>query len=129
MAWFYVLLASVLEIGWALGLKQVQKPGQAWVWAPTIMGMALTYVLLYMAVRTLEIGTAYAVWTGIGAAGTAIMGIILFGESTSALKVVSIVLIVAGIVGLRLASNPRTLSPGSLSHITSALPEQNRSPE
>jgi len=112
MPWLYVFLASILEIGWALGLKQVQKPGQAWVWAPTIVGMVLTYVLLYLAVRSLEIGTAYAVWTGIGAAGTAILGILVFGESTSSLKLVSIALIVAGIVGLRLASNPTPVSPG-----------------
>ena len=114
MAWTYILIASVMEIIWSIGIKQLHQPGKTWTWGPpTIIAMVLTYVLLFLAVKSLEIGTAYAVWTGIGAAGTAILGILLLGESVSAIKIASIFLIVAGIVGLALVPEKSPLSPGS----------------
>ncbi len=102
--WIDLLIASVLEIAWALGLKSTQGFTRL---VPSILvgiGMVLTYVFLARAVRTLPIGTAYAVWTGIGAVGAAIGGMILFGEPRNTLRIVSILLIVAGIVGLKLGT-------------------------
>lgn len=102
MAWILLLLASVLEIAWALGLKYTGGFTKFWPSAGVVVSTMGSVVLLAMAARTLPIGTAYAVWTGIGAAGTAIGGILLFGESASAARLVCIVLIVAGVVGLKL---------------------------
>jgi len=104
LPWVLLLVAGLLEIGWAVGLKYSHgftRPGPS---AATLAAMALSMVLLGLAVRSLPIGTAYAVWTGIGAIGTAALGIILFGESAAPMRLVSIGLIVAGIVGLKLSS-------------------------
>jgi quaternary ammonium compound-resistance protein SugE len=103
-AWLWLLIASALEIVWAIGLKSsdgFRRPGIAVV---TALAMIATYYFLALALKTLPVGTAYAVWTGIGAVGTAIVGIIVFGESREVGRIVSIVLIVAGIVGLKVTS-------------------------
>ena len=100
-------MAGLCEIGWPLGFKLSQAPGTgsgrfAACIAFSVFSMALSGFLLWLAQRNIPIGTAYAVWTGIGAVGTAILGIILFGESREVARVLCIVLIVAGIVGLKL---------------------------
>ena len=102
MAWTYLVIAGLLEIGWAIGLKYTQGFTKPLPSLLTVLAIVASMYLLAVAARTLPIGTAYAVWTGIGAVGTAILGIILFGESREAARLVSIGLIVAGIVGLKL---------------------------
>jgi quaternary ammonium compound-resistance protein SugE len=97
-------VAGVLEIGWAIGLKYTEGFTRLWPSVGTVAAMVLSIVCLGLALKTLPVGTAYAVWTGIGAVGTAILGIILFGESAAAARLVCIGLIVAGIVGLKLFS-------------------------
>ncbi len=103
MAWLFLVLAGLLEVVWALLLKQTHgftRPG------PTIgfvVALALSMSLLALSLRTLPIGTAYAIWTGIGAAGTAIVGMLWLGESRETLKLVSLVLLLAGIAGLRIS--------------------------
>jgi quaternary ammonium compound-resistance protein SugE len=102
MHWTLLFLAAALEVVWALGLKSTD--GFTKPWPSTIVGAAMvgSMVLLSLAARGLPIGTAYAVWTGIGAAGTAIGGILLFHESVSVARVVCLVLIVSGVAGLKL---------------------------
>lgn len=107
MAWFYLTLAGLLEIAWAIGLKYTQGFTKLWPSVWTIAAMAASMYLLAIAARTLPIGTAYAVWTGIGAVGTAILGMYLFNEPREPLRLACIVLIVAGIVGLKLSPGPR----------------------
>ena len=104
MAWGYLLIAAVFEIGWAIGLKYTDGFTRLWPSVVTIVGMLLSFVFLAQAVRTIPVGTGYAVWTGIGAAGTAILGIVLFGESASWPRLACLALIVAGVIGLKLAS-------------------------
>jgi len=104
MAWIYLVFAGLFEIGWAIGLKYTDgftRPGPT---ALTVASMAVSLFLLGLALKTLPLGTAYAVWTGIGTVGTVILGIALFGESTQVLRLACIGLIVAGIVGLKLVS-------------------------
>src|SRR5688572_21463752 len=100
MAWLLLIVAGVLEVLWAMGLK---KYGFAWSWgsAATVAGVVVSFILLSLAMRTLPLGTAYAIWTGIGAVGAAIAGMIFFGESRDAGRVVCIALIVFGIAGLK----------------------------
>lgn len=105
MSWLWLFLAGVLEIVWALGLKFTEGFTRPAPTAITLAAMAASFYLLSLALRTLPLGTAYAVWVGIGAVGTAIAGIILFDEPMSTLKLVSLVLVVAGIAGLKLASS------------------------
>ncbi|MBA3883726.1 MAG: quaternary ammonium compound efflux SMR transporter SugE [Chthoniobacterales bacterium] len=102
MSWIYLFLAGLTEIAWAVGLKYTDGWSRLWPSVATGVLMVVSFVFLSMAVKTLPIGTAYAVWTGIGAAGTALAGIFLFGEPRDALRILSIVLIVAGVAGLRL---------------------------
>jgi len=104
MAWGILFLAGLLEIGWAVGLKYTAGFTKLWPTVGTAVALVGSMVLLGLAVRTLPLGTAYAVWTGIGTIGTAILGIVLFGEPASAMRMACIALIVAGIVGLKLAS-------------------------
>ena len=104
MAWFLLLLAGILEIGWAIGLKYTDGFTRVTPTILTVGSMILSIALLGLAVRTLPLGTAYAVWTGIGTVGTALLGIILFGEPATALRLACIGLIVAGIFGLKLVS-------------------------
>ena len=101
MAWLFLLLAGLCEIAWAIGLKYTEGFTRLVPSVLTLASMAASVILLGLAVKTLPIGTAYAVWTGIGAVGTAILGIFLFGDSATALRLACIGLIVAGIVGLK----------------------------
>ena len=102
MAWVLLIVAGIFEIGWAVGLKFTEGFTRLWPSVGTSVALVLSMVLLGMAVRTLPLGIAYAVWTGIGTVGTAILGIVLFNEPFSALRMTCIGLIVAGIVGLKL---------------------------
>lgn len=104
MAWTILVIAGLFEIGWAIGLKYTAGFTRLWPSVATIAAMVVSVYLLAVAVRTLPIGTGYAVWTGIGAAGTAILGIALLGEPATAARLACIGLIVAGIVGLKLVS-------------------------
>ena len=103
MAWVYLFVAGLLEMGWAVGLKYTDGWTKLGPSVLTGLSMAASFYLLSMALRTLPVGTAYAVWTGIGAVGVAIIGILFLGEPRDLFRVVSIFLIVAGIVGLKLA--------------------------
>jgi quaternary ammonium compound-resistance protein SugE len=104
MAWVVLFAAGLLEIGWAIGLKYTEGFTRLVPSALTLAAMAGSIILLGVALKTLPIGTAYAVWTGIGAVGTALLGIALFGEPATVLRLASIGLIVAGIVGLKLVT-------------------------
>lgn len=104
MAWGILLLAGLLEIGWAVGLKYTHGFTRLWPTVGTVSSMAVSLALLGLALRTLPLGTAYAVWTGIGTIGTAILGMVLFDDPASAMRLVCIGLIMAGIVGLKIAS-------------------------
>ena len=102
MAWFLVLISGLLEVGWAVGLKASAGLTRPMPTVLTILGMLASFALLSIAVRELPIGTAYAVWVGIGAVGTAILGIAIYREPASAARIACIALIVVGIVGLKL---------------------------
>lgn len=104
-AWVMLFLAGLFEIGWAIGLKYTQGFTRLVPTLLTLAAMLASIVLLGLAVRTLPIGTAYAVWTGIGAAGTAILGIFLLGEPRDALRLACIALIVGGVLGLKATSS------------------------
>ncbi len=104
MAWTVLFVAGLLEVGWAIGLKYTEGFTRLVPSVLTLASMAGSILLLGLALKTLPIGTAYAVWTGIGAVGTALLGIALFGEPATPLRLASIGLIVAGIVGLRLVA-------------------------
>ena len=104
MAWIYLTVAGLLEIGWAIGLKYTEGFTRLLPSLWTIASMILSVVLLGLALKTLPVGTAYAVWTGIGAVGTAALGIYLFAEPATALRLISIGLILSGIVGLKLVT-------------------------
>ncbi len=103
MAWTILFVAGLMEIGWAIGLKYTGGFSRLVPSVLTLACMLASIVLLGLAVKTLPIGTAYAVWTGIGAAGTLIMGALLFGETLNAVKIGGIVLVLAGIVTLKFA--------------------------
>jgi quaternary ammonium compound-resistance protein SugE len=102
MAWLYILIASIFEVSWAVGLKYSEGFTQLKPSIFTIITMILSYIFLSMGVKNIPIGTAYAVWTGIGAIGTAIYGIIFFDEPKDIIRIFFIFLIVIGIIGLRL---------------------------
>lgn len=106
MAWVYILIASVFEICWAVGLKYSEGFTQIKATIFTVITMILSYVFLALGVKQLPIGTAYAVWTGIGAVGTVIYGMIYFNESKDLLRILFIFLIVVGIIGLKLSYKP-----------------------
>lgn len=104
MAWLLVLLSGLLEVGWAVGLKASHGFTRPLPSVLTVIGMLASFGLLSLAVRQLPIGTAYAVWVGIGAVGTALVGIVVFHESASVARILCLLLVVAGIVGLKLTS-------------------------
>ena len=104
MAWTYLFIAGLLEIGWAIGLKYTEGFTRLVPTVLTVASMTASVALLGLALRELPVGTGYAVWTGIGAVGTAILGIALFGEAATVARLASIGLILAGIAGLKLAS-------------------------
>ena len=106
MAWLSVFIAGVFETVWAVGLKYSDGFSRLWPSVLTLAAMGISFWLLSYALKTLPVGTTYAVWTGIGAAGTALLGMLLFGESRDAARLVCIGLIIAGILGLRLVEQP-----------------------
>jgi quaternary ammonium compound-resistance protein SugE len=103
MAWLLLVLAGLLEIGWAIGLKYTKGFTELWPTVGTVTAMVASIGLLGVAMRSLPVGTAYAVWTGIGALGTVLLGIFLFGESTAISRLICVALILAGILGLKIA--------------------------
>ena len=104
MNWFILFVAGLFEIGWAIGLKYTKGFTRLWPSVGTAVSMVASVVLLGIAMKTLPVGTAYAVWVGIGAVGTAILGMVLLGEATNLGRLVSLALIVAGVIGLKLTS-------------------------
>ena len=102
--WAALLAAGLLEVGWALGLKYSDGLTRFWPTAATLAAIALSFALMAVALRSLPFGTAYAVWTGIGAVGSIIIGMLLYSEPTDPVRVVCLTLIVAGMVGLKLNS-------------------------
>jgi quaternary ammonium compound-resistance protein SugE len=106
MAWINLIIAGVFEIGWAIGLKYTQGFTRILPSLATVGAMIVSFALLSRALKTIPVGTAYAVWTGIGATGTAILGMVLFGESRDLLRVFCILMIIAGVVGLKIVSPP-----------------------
>jgi len=104
MAWILLVIAGILEVGWAIGLKYTEGFTRLWPSIGTATAMAASVGLLGLAMKSLPVGTAYAVWVGVGAVGTAILGMVLFSEAASIGRLISLGLIVAGIVGLKLAS-------------------------
>lgn len=104
MAWFYLFVAGCFEIAWAVGLKYTEGFSRLWPSLGTVAAMVASFWLLALSLTSLPIGTAYAVWTGIGAVGTALLGIALFGEAADLPRLFCIGLIVGGIVGLKLVS-------------------------
>lgn len=105
MAWVLLVVAGLLEVGWAIGLKYTDGFTKPWPSIFTVAAMVISVLLLAFAMKSLPVGTSYAVWVGVGAVGTAILGIILFGEPATSGRLLSLGLIVAGIVGLKLASS------------------------
>jgi quaternary ammonium compound-resistance protein SugE len=104
MAWIYLFAAGLFEVGWAIGLRYTQGFSRLVPTVLTLASMAVSLGLLGLALKTLPLGTAYAIWTGIGTVGTVILGIVLFAEPTEAIRLACIGLIVAGIVGLKIVS-------------------------
>lgn len=104
MNWFLLVTAGLLEIGWAVGLKYTEGFTRFWPTLGTVLSMIASLGLLGLALKSLPIGTAYAIWVGIGAVGTALVGIVLLGESAHPLRLLSLGLIVVGIVGLKLTA-------------------------
>ncbi|EGR4142900.1 multidrug efflux SMR transporter [Vibrio cholerae] len=104
MAWLILFLAGICEIAWAIGLKYSEGFSKPLASVATLSALVISFVLLGIALRTLPLGVAYGIWVGIGAVGTAVMGILLFGEAVSLFKLMSLALIVIGIAGLKLTS-------------------------
>ena len=104
MAWVILVLAGLFEVAWAIGLKYTEGFTRPWPTAGTVAAMIVSVCLLGFAMKSIPVGTSYAVWVGVGAIGTAILGIVLFGESANAGRLISLAVIVAGIVGLKLAT-------------------------
>lgn len=104
MAWFILFIAGLFEVGWAVGLKYTQGFSRLWPSLVTLWCMAASFVLLSVAMKSLPLGTAYAVWVGVGAVGTAAVGMMWLGEPADAGRLLSLVLIVLGIMGLKLST-------------------------
>ncbi|MBU2893838.1 quaternary ammonium compound efflux SMR transporter SugE [Colwellia sp. D2M02] len=105
MSWFILFIAGLLGIFWAIGLKYSDGFTKFWPSVGTVLSLVASFILLGIAMKDLPVGTAYAIWVGIGAVGTAILGIMLFNESADILKIVSLGFICVGIIGLKLAHN------------------------
>ncbi len=104
LEWLYLLIAGVFEVGWPLGFKLSQTTRLKWLFiALAVLSMALSGFFLWLAQRTIPIGTAYAVWTGIGAAGTFLIGVAFFSDPAGLLRILSFLLILAGVLGLKLS--------------------------
>jgi quaternary ammonium compound-resistance protein SugE len=104
MSWIILVLAGLFEVGWAIGLKYTEGFTRFWPTVGTVVAMMISLGLLGVAMKSLPVGTAYAVWVGVGAVGTVILGIVLFGEPANPARLISVALIIAGIIGLRLAA-------------------------
>ncbi|HEX7891696.1 MAG TPA: quaternary ammonium compound efflux SMR transporter SugE [Ramlibacter sp.] len=105
MAWAILFVAGLFEVGWAIGLKYTHGFTRLWPSVGTLTAMTVSVLLLAIAMKQLPVGTAYAVWTGVGAVGTAVLGIVLFGDSASLPRLICLALIAAGIVGLKIVSS------------------------
>jgi quaternary ammonium compound-resistance protein SugE len=106
MAWVVLVVAGLFEVGWAIGLKYTEGFTRLWPTVGTVVAMIISLWLLGVAMKSLPVGTAYSVWVGVGAVGTVALGIVLLGEPANAARLISVALIVAGIVGLKLATPP-----------------------
>ena len=104
MAWIMLVLAGLFEVGWAIGLKYTEGFTRLWPTIWTVLAMIVSLWLLGVAMKSLPVGTAYSIWVGVGSVGTVILGIALLGESANAGRLISVGLIIAGIVGLKLAT-------------------------
>ncbi len=104
LSWIVLVVAGLFEVGWAIGLKYTEGFTRLWPSIGTAVAMAISVALLGLAMKSLPVGTAYAVWVGVGAVGTVILGIVLLGEPANTARLVSVGFIIAGIVGLKLAS-------------------------
>jgi quaternary ammonium compound-resistance protein SugE len=103
MNWIILVVAGLFEVGWAIGLKYTNGFSRLWPTIWTVLSMIISLWLLGIAMKSLPVGTAYAIWVGVGAVGTVILGIVLLGDPVNAGRIISVVLILAGIVGLKLA--------------------------
>ena len=103
MPWIILVLAGLFEVGWAIGLKYTDGFTKLWPTVGTVAAMAISLGLLGIAMKSLPVGTAYAIWVGVGAVGTVILGIVLFNEPVNTMRIVSVALIIAGLIGLKLA--------------------------
>jgi quaternary ammonium compound-resistance protein SugE len=104
MAWLILVLAGLFEVGWAIGLKYTHGFSRLWPTVGTVIAMLVSLALLGIAMKSLPVGTAYAVWVGVGAVGTVILGIVLFDEPANPARLISVGFIIAGIIGLKLAA-------------------------
>ena len=104
MSWIYLVVAGLFEVAWAIGLKYTDGFSRLWPSLGTLASMVVSFLLLAEALKTIPVGTGYAVWTGIGAAGTALLGMMFLGESREVMRLLCLLVIVAGIVGLKLSS-------------------------
>ena len=104
MAWFILVAAGLFEVGWAIGLKYTEGFTRLWPTIWTLFAIIISLWLLGIAMKSLPVGTAYSIWVGVGAVGTVILGIVLFGEPVNVARLVSVALIIAGIIGLKLAT-------------------------
>ena len=105
MNWAILVVAGIFEVGWAIGLKYTEGFTRLWPSVWTVLAMIISLGLLGIAMKTLPVGTAYSVWVGVGAVGTVVLGIVLLGESASLARMISVAIIVAGIVGLKLSTH------------------------
>lgn len=103
MAWVILFVAGLFEVGWAIGLKYSEGFTRLWPSTGTVLAMMISLGLLGIAMKSLPVGSAYAVWVGVGAIGTSLLGILLFGEAVTAVRLISLAIILAGIIGLRLS--------------------------
>jgi quaternary ammonium compound-resistance protein SugE len=104
MAWVILVIAGLFEVGWAVGLKYTEGFTKLWPTAWTALAMIISLWLLGIAMKSLPVGTAYSIWVGVGAAGTVVLGIVLLGEPANTARLISVALIIAGIIGLKLAT-------------------------
>lgn len=104
MAWVYLFIAGIFEIVWAIGLKYTNGFTRLWPSVITVVGMIISFYYLSQATKVLPIGTAYTIWTGIGAAGAVILGIVLFGEPKTVLRIVFLAFVITGIIGLKVTA-------------------------
>ena len=104
MAWVILVIAGLFEVGWAIGLKYTEGFTRLWPTIGTVAAMIISLGLLGIAMKSLPVGTSYAVWVGVGAVGTVILGIVLLGEAANAPRLISVAFIIAGIIGLKLAT-------------------------